>query len=83
MDAGDVTVRAGELEIRNGGSINSTTFTEGDAGRVAITADHLIVRDGTISSDTFGEGDARRVVVTADDLTVRDVGFISSELWRR
>ena len=78
-DAGDVTVTAGALEIRDGGVITSSTLTAGDAGTVEVTADALTIRNGgNVSSRSFAVGDAGNVTVSADRLTLLDGGQISS-----
>ncbi|MEK0084556.1 hypothetical protein, partial [Benzoatithermus flavus] len=81
--AGAVTVTAGLLELRGGGTIATSTFGPGDAGEVTVDARQLIIDgDGSdfttgITSDVgtsggfIGTGDAGTVSVTAQDLMVR------------
>jgi filamentous hemagglutinin family protein len=78
-NAGDVTVTAGALEIRDGGVITSSTLTAGHAGTVEVTANALTIRNGSdISSRSFAEGNAGIVTVSADRLMLLDDGQISS-----
>ncbi len=68
--SGNVTVTAGDLEIRDSGQITSSTLTAGDAGRVTVTADRLtLLEGGQISSSPGGESTAAggQVQVTARD----------------
>jgi large exoprotein involved in heme utilization and adhesion len=70
-DAGDVTVAAHDITLRNGASIASET-SSGRGGHVAVTARDITVRTGgSIVSDTFGSGRGGNVVVAASgSLTV-------------
>jgi filamentous hemagglutinin family protein len=65
-DAGKVTVIAGDLEIRNGGGVSSTTFGSGDAGAVVVKARSLLMdNDGA----TFATG-----ISSGTDFKVFDIG---------
>jgi filamentous hemagglutinin family protein len=82
---GVVLVTAGRLEVRNGGVIASATFSSGDAGRVEIHADEVLVSgDGSLdSTGIFGDavaglGKGGAVLVTAGRLEVRSGGEIGS-----
>ncbi len=90
-DAGRVRVRAGELELRNGGLIGATTFGLGGAGDVDVRARGrlLIANDDApfatgigASSDFSARGVASgaggRVRVRADELEMRNGGTIGS-----
>jgi large exoprotein involved in heme utilization and adhesion len=94
---GTVTVMARELELHNGGQIHSGTLGKGDAGRVTVNADHLLVSgfrisgvteagypSGIASSAAIGStGRAGTVVVTARELTVQNGGQIASNTFGR
>ncbi|MFU8787720.1 MAG: beta strand repeat-containing protein [Methylobacter sp.] len=69
--AGNVTVRAGTLDILDSGVISSDTLGQGNAGNATIEAGLItVLNNGFISSSTFAQGDAGSVRVTADALTV-------------
>ena len=79
-DGGIVQIAAGALEVLVGGEIRSATFSSGDAGRVAIEADRLLVQGGVISTGTQpgSSGTAGTVAIVARRLEVLDGGQISS-----
>jgi filamentous hemagglutinin family protein len=89
--AGDVQVIAeDDLQVRNGGTIDSSTFSSGHAGTVNVKAGHLLVsadgsKDFTAISSTaqphagaLSRGAAGTVTVTARELKLHDGGQISS-----
>jgi large exoprotein involved in heme utilization and adhesion len=88
-EAGPVTVTARELELRNGGTISSSTLLgSGDAGQVTVNADRLLVTGSqrgfnslisSIADDSTGR--AGTVIVTARELELRGGGQISSSTW--
>jgi large exoprotein involved in heme utilization and adhesion len=89
--AGQVSVTAGELQIRGGGQITSSTFGDGDAEQVTVRADRLTV-DGEGKSNPFFSGifsdavtgsdnRAGQVEVTAGELTLLNGGYISSDTY--
>lgn len=68
---GNLTVKAGTLDILNAAVVSSSTAAEGDAGSVTVTAGKLnILNGGVFSSSTFAEGNAGNVAVMADTLTI-------------
>jgi len=81
---GTVVVTARELELRDGGQIDSSAQGSGDAGRVTVTADRLLVSgvraarytSGIYSSGSTGRGGT--VAVTARELELHDGGQIGS-----
>lgn len=89
-NAGEVRVVSQDLIVRNGSTINSSTFGAGDAGFVRVEADMLEV-SATLDSASLGatgifsdaqsgsSGNAGRVVVSADELTLGRGGQISSQ----
>ncbi len=84
--AGHLDISAsGILTLLNGGMISSSTFSQGEAGDIAITA-HEIMMDGN-GSDTGifsdrevdGKGDAGTITITTSGpMTLLDNAFISS-----
>lgn len=76
-DAGDVDIFVTDsLNILNGGQISTSTFSQGDAGDIIITAGQLVIdnqntnrRDG-ITSDTTSEGQAGNITVNAGSLSI-------------
>lgn len=83
-DAGRVVVRAGRLEIVNGGQIRTPTFGPGRAGGVVVEADQLTIRDGRPLDVDLGEveipvvdaGDAGEVVVRGGVIELQGGGQI-------
>jgi filamentous hemagglutinin family protein len=79
-DAGDLTVRAGTIDLRGGNISSDALFGSGNAGSVMVTADTIRLRDGgRISTNVSGSGNAGRVTVIATStVELRDLGTISS-----
>jgi large exoprotein involved in heme utilization and adhesion len=73
-NAGDVTLKAGSLDIETGGSIESsaTPGSIGNAGQLTVTTTGAttISNGGFISSDTHASGTAGDVTLTAGSLNV-------------
>jgi filamentous hemagglutinin family protein len=64
---GDITVRAGNIEMFHGATISVSTFGDGDAGRIDLTADSLdLSRDATITATTAGSGAGGSINLNAD-----------------
>jgi filamentous hemagglutinin family protein len=85
-DAGLVRVRAGRLDIVNGGEIDSSTSAEGNAGSVTVEADQLNI-DGAGAGGFTGiqsearegsAGNAGEVRVTASELSIFQGGEIAT-----
>ena len=82
-NGGGVVVNADSLDIINGGAISGTTWTQGHAGNVNVTAQQLKI-DGygsSVSSSTNGKGDAGNVLVNSGSLDIVNGGEISSNTW--
>ncbi|MDP2427947.1 MAG: filamentous hemagglutinin N-terminal domain-containing protein [Methylobacter sp.] len=87
--AGNVTVKAGTLNILNGGNISSSTFAQGGAGRISVTADTLSIDDtvnsrvatGIISrANEDSRGQTGNIIITVNDsLYLAGSGLISIE----
>src|SRR6185295_17354639 len=71
-NGGDVTVHVSDtLTISNVGSIDSDTYSTGNAGTVSIFADRLVMnRGGQISSSTFGAGNGGSIAIDARFVTL-------------
>ncbi len=79
-------VVADAVEIQPGGSIGSATFSAGDAGRITIEADRLLIRRDhsefltgiTNSAEPGSSGDAAAVRIVAGELAILAGGEIAS-----
>ncbi len=78
--------RLASCEILEGGEIRSSTFSEGDAGRVAIEADRLLIRGDSPefftgianSAEPGSSGDAGDDRIVAGELEILAGGAITS-----
>ena len=87
-DAGGVTITTGSLSLTNGGRVDATTFGQGNAGSVEITASDSITIDGEGSEgfpsgitsivNTDAVGNSGGVVVNTDLLSLTDEGRIAA-----
>jgi len=89
-NAGDITVKVGQLTLREGAQIDSSSFVAGQGGTMMVTATNSIVITGRDSSGSpsglFANsqgtgpeaGAAGSVVVAATNVTVTDGAAISS-----
>ncbi len=83
---GSLTLTLGDLEIRDGGVVTSTTFGEGDAGPIVVAADSVFisgdgagVSTGIISQADQGSlGNGGRISITAPLIELRQGGAIST-----
>jgi large exoprotein involved in heme utilization and adhesion len=91
-NAGNVTVEAGDLTVRDGASIASITRGRGRAGAVNVRADRIFAsEDGSgnstgIQSDagtaiTGPTGPGGTITVSAREVMLYDGGIIQSETW--
>ncbi len=87
---GSLAIEAATVRVLNGGQISASTFGEGDAGELRITASNAIEvagisGDGTAGSNitaevnTQAKGDGGDLILTTRTLSVRDGGFISTD----
>ena len=87
-DAGDVIISTNNLNLTDGGQVDATTFSTGDAGTIEITARGDITIDGE-SSDGFpsgvrsqvnpnAEGDAGEVKISTTNLNLTDGGRVTA-----
>ncbi|MDJ0899018.1 MAG: filamentous hemagglutinin N-terminal domain-containing protein [Xenococcus sp. MO_188.B8] len=84
--AGDVTINTGSLTLTKGGQVEASTFGQGNAGSVMITASDTITFDGensggfpsgatsTVAPEAVG--DAGGVTITTGSLTLTNGGRI-------
>ena len=87
-NAGNITISTGQLSVRGGAQVTASTFGNGRAGDVNVTADSidLIGRstDGQFPSGIGSEsaigatGDAGDVIVSARQLNIRDGAILSA-----
>ena len=83
---GSLTLNLGDLEIRDGGVVTSTTFGLGDAGAIVVAADSILVSGdgagvstGIISQADQGSlGNGGRIAITAPLIELRQGGAIST-----
>jgi large exoprotein involved in heme utilization and adhesion len=80
-NAGDLTVRTGSLEVREGAQISASTFGSGDGGELLVEADMVFLSDsgppGLVASAN-STGDAGNLTVRAGSLEVRNGAEIST-----
>jgi filamentous hemagglutinin family protein len=93
--AGNITVTAGNLEVRNGAEISANTFGPGQGGNVTVTADRVFlsgdganiegspILTGILASGSgggpLGAGSAGNITVTASNLEVRNGAEINAD----
>ena len=65
---GNINITTANLLLKDGASINASTFGQGDAGRIDITTTDLLLKDGAlIDAATFSEGDAGSITIDASN----------------
>ena len=94
-NSGNIFINTGSLEVINGGTVSASTFGEGDAGAVNITATGDINIDGEDPSDdrtvggifstvgNGGKGNASDVIVNAENITLTNAGTINASTFGR
>jgi large exoprotein involved in heme utilization and adhesion len=71
VGAGNITVTAGNLEVRNGAEINAGIFGPGQGGNVTINATDITLQDGgRISAEGFDPGLGQVFIADAGDITL-------------
>ena len=78
---GDIVIKTGSLEFSDFSQLSSSTFGNGDAGQISITAqDHIVMDFSLISSLVFSEaeGAAGDIFLTANSLELRNFAGLSS-----
>jgi large exoprotein involved in heme utilization and adhesion len=88
-DAKSLTINTQRLIIRNGGSVQSTTFADGKAGNVFINASKSVEVSGvgfspsygelssTLRASSFGSGNAGDLNISTDNLVIEGGANIS------
>jgi filamentous hemagglutinin family protein len=86
-NAEGVTINTDNLTVTNGAYIDASTFGQGNAGLIDITASDITFEGETSNaypSSAFsqvnpgGEGDAGGVTIETDNLTLKDGGLVSA-----
>ncbi len=90
-DAKSLTINTQRLIVRDGGTIQATTFATGEAGNIFINASESVEVSGvgfsptdgelpsSISSSSFGSGNAGNLIITTNHLVVEEGANISVE----
>ena len=92
-DGGNITIRAGSLELLDGGEVNARTLGRGDAGAVEVTATRDIIADGEDSNgipsgitsqiNQGAEGDSGDVTISTNNLALTAGGQINASTFGR
>ncbi|MBD2002744.1 MULTISPECIES: filamentous hemagglutinin N-terminal domain-containing protein [Cyanophyceae] len=78
---GNITIKTGQLSIRNGARVSASTFGAGDAGDVTVSASDFLEVLGTsadgqipslLVSQTLGNGDTGNLTIETPQLSIRD-----------
>jgi len=90
-DAGGIEITTGTLSVTDGTLLRASTFGEGDAGNVRITATQSVLFTGENSQgfgssafsrvDSSGVGDAGGIEITTGTLSVTDWAQLSVSTW--
>jgi large exoprotein involved in heme utilization and adhesion len=77
-NAGDIAIRAAQIDLRGENTFITTTVQRkatGNGGNININSDRLIVGDGAeVSSGTLGRGDAGNLTVNANQIELFNTG---------
>jgi filamentous hemagglutinin family protein len=77
--ASDVIIHTGKLSVFDGGAINVSSFGEGAAGKLAITADNIFLKNaGNLTGNTFSGQGGNIVLQVNDLLRLEDNSFIDT-----
>jgi filamentous hemagglutinin family protein len=78
-DAGDVSIRAKSITLRNAGSISSTSYDDGASGDIHLVIDDLtLLRGGSISSLAARQGDGGDISIEAGKISVQSEAGLNS-----
>lgn len=77
---GEIRLKVGEIEIRDGGLVDSSAFSFGAAGSVSIDARSVLLDEGKIAAESGfnATGSAGRIRVDTGRLLVRNGSEVSS-----
>ncbi len=82
-DAGQLSINAGQLRVRNGGQISASTSNQGRGGILSVNADAIEI-DGTNGNfasglyfDSRGAGDARGIIINTGRLAAENGGTVT------
>ncbi|KPA11687.1 filamentous hemagglutinin family domain-containing protein [Candidatus Magnetomorum sp. HK-1] len=93
-DSGNVTIRAKNITMEGGASIQAETSSTGSGGNVTLFADENIILQGdsgkpsptvidlscvTYVSDNIGKGDAGDLRMTAKNITIKNGAWINTQ----
>ncbi|MBF2013893.1 MAG: filamentous hemagglutinin N-terminal domain-containing protein [Rivularia sp. T60_A2020_040] len=84
-NGGNITVNAGSFNLAEGARLSASTFGEGDAGNVTVTAkDTVSFTDANIFStvQAGGVGDGGNIEINAANLTLRDSAQLQTSISR-
>ncbi|MEM6404118.1 MAG: filamentous hemagglutinin N-terminal domain-containing protein, partial [Cyanobacteria bacterium P01_D01_bin.116] len=78
QNAGNLTIQTGELSIKDGAEINSSSIGGGSGGNTDLVAESINLEQGNIISQT-ASGDGGNITINLEDfLVLRDRSTISS-----
>ncbi|MGL6339062.1 MAG: beta strand repeat-containing protein, partial [Waterburya sp.] len=88
-NSGNITITTGSLEAINGGEVSTSTFGQGNAGAVNLTATGDMIFDGENSEgfpsgvfssvDTDAVGDAGNITISTSNLTLTNGGTVNAD----
>lgn len=77
---GDIVVRAGEVVLQNGAELTSQSSGDGDAGRIDLTAQSLLLKQNAAINATTTSGNGGSLTLTLSEaLLLRHQSLISTE----
>ncbi|MEM9271567.1 MAG: filamentous hemagglutinin N-terminal domain-containing protein [Cyanobacteria bacterium P01_F01_bin.143] len=81
-DAGDVIITTDNLTLTDGGVIDVSTFSQGNAGLIEILASDAITIDGesgiTSAVNQLAEGNSKGITITTSSLTLTNGGRVDA-----
>lgn len=86
--AGDVNITTPHLEIAKGGRLSSSTFGQGEGGKVRVVADLIevtgfepqLLQSSTLTSESIGSGNAGSLVIDTSKLILTNGGTVNTSL---
>ena len=83
-DSGEIDITTTDLSLRQGGKVDSSTFGQGDAGKITINASGNILAEGGDESGIIsivretGVGNSGEIDITTTDLSLRQGGRVTA-----